>query len=56
MIKEFFKKGKEWRCEGWVSLSLKDFGLGLITYNNKKCHNFKITILFFDFYISCYKL
>jgi len=55
MIKEFFNVGKVWRCEGWVSFSFQDFGLGIITYNKKGIHNLQITIVFLDFYISIYK-
>jgi len=55
MSKEFYKKFKKWDCEGWVELSFKYFGLGIIPYNTKGTHNIEINILFFEFYVSFYK-
>ena len=56
MTKEFFKHGKKKSYDGWVDLSLGNFGLGFSFHNHggkvTKGGNLQINILFFEFYIS----
>lgn len=59
MVKEFgFKKGN-WRTEVWVSLSIRDFGLGLVFHGvckkQNKAFGVDLTILFFEFYFETWK-
>ena len=56
MVKEFCKRGKKRSAEGWVSLSLKEFGLGFSFHAHRRGFsrgfNLQINILFFEFFID----
>ena len=58
-MKEFYKRGKKWRTEGWLSLSLSDFGLGFHLYRwqsknspGSKGMVINIYFLFLDFHLE----
>ena len=53
--KEVRKSGKKWRAEGWLSLSLQDFGLGLHLYKWRGGLAVNIYFLFLDFHLEVWK-
>jgi hypothetical protein len=55
MAKEFYKKGKNFNSEGWISFNLADFGLGFSFHSGRYCTNLQISFLFLEFYISVYE-
>ena len=59
MFKEFGSKKGNWHIEGWVSLSIRDFGLGLVFHGvwkkQNKAFGVDLKILFFEFYFETWK-
>jgi len=55
MNKEFYKRGKVWAREGWVTVELSNFGLGFHSHNKRRSHSLEISFLFFNFYVSFYR-
>jgi len=57
--KEISKRGKKWRTEGWLSVTLRDFGLGFHLYQWRSKNSFgstgvaiNIYFLFLDFHLE----
>ena len=55
MDREFYKRGKVWARECWITVGLSNFGLGFHSHNKRRLHNLQISFLFFDFYVSFYR-
>lgn len=55
MTKEFYKHGKKKSYDGWIDLSLGNFGLGFSFHRSGKLSrggNLQINIFFFEFFIN----
>jgi hypothetical protein len=59
MVKEFGSNRGDWHTEGWVSLNIRDFGLGLVFHGvwkkQNKAFGVDLTILFFEFHFETWK-
>jgi len=59
MVKEFVSKKGNWHTDGWVNLSIRDFGLGLVFHGvwkkQNKAFGVDLTILFFEFHFKIWK-
>lgn len=57
--KELHKRGKRWQREGWLSVSLRDFGLGFHFHRYRGRSSSGITInlylLFIDFHLELWR-
>jgi len=59
LTKEISKTGKKWRAEGWLSASLRDFGMGFHFHQWRSKNSFgstgvaiNIYFLFLDFHLE----
>ena len=55
LTKEISKKVKKWRAEGWLSLSLRDFGFGFHLYKWRGGVAINLYLPFLDFHLEIWK-
>ena len=55
LTKEISKTGKKWRAEGWLTASLRDFGMGFHLYKWHKGFAINLYLLFLDFHLEIWK-